>query len=69
MWASRRKHRQRGNAESGSSDADNTGFTGLEGDFEAERRRAASATHEKIAPYAHDDGPTFPDDKLPLTHP
>jgi hypothetical protein len=69
MWGAHGKHRPSSNAESGSPGTDNSGFAGLEGDFEAERRRAASASHEKIEPYVHDDEPPFPDEALPLTHP
>ncbi|TFC07746.1 hypothetical protein [Cryobacterium mannosilyticum] len=44
------------------------GFTGLEGDFEAERRRAAD---EQIEPYEQDqiDKPTLPGSSSGLTHP
>ena len=47
------------------------GFTGLEGDFEAERRRAAEASHERTEPYEDDsvDKPVFPDSTSGLTHP
>ena len=47
------------------------GFTGLEGDFEAERRRAAEASHEQTEPYEDDslDKPVFPDAASGLTHP
>jgi hypothetical protein len=47
------------------------GFTGLEGDFEAERRRAAAATAEHIEPYEDDslDRPVFPEARTGLTHP
>ncbi|WP_166785431.1 hypothetical protein [Cryobacterium cryoconiti] len=47
------------------------GFTGLEGDFEAERRRAAEAADEPIEPYEDDrlDRPAFPDSTSGLTHP
>jgi len=47
------------------------GFTGLEGDFEAERRRAADATNEQIEPYEQDeiDKPTLPGPSSGLTHP
>ncbi|MFC6357430.1 hypothetical protein [Luethyella okanaganae] len=33
---------------------DGPGFTGLEGDFEEERRRAAATEHENTASYEHD---------------
>jgi len=47
------------------------GFTGLEGDFEAERRRAADAADEQIEPYEQDqiDKPTLPGSSSGLTHP
>ena len=47
------------------------GFTGLEGDFESERRRAAEAAHEQTQPYEDDslDKPVFPDSASGLTHP
>ena len=47
------------------------GFTGLEGDFEAERRRAAEAAHEQTEPYEDDslDKPVFPDSTSGMTHP
>lgn len=47
------------------------GFTGLEGDFEAERRRAAAASDESIEPYEQDqiDKPNLPGSSSGLTHP
>ncbi|TFC46384.1 hypothetical protein E3T37_06920 [Cryobacterium sp. TMT2-10] len=47
------------------------GFTGLEGDFEAERRRAAAAAHEPTQAYENDslDKPVFPDSTSGLTYP
>ncbi len=47
------------------------GFTGLEGDFEAERRRAADASDERIEPYEQDgmDRPNLPGSSSGLTHP
>lgn len=47
------------------------GFTGLEGDFEAERRRAAEAAEEPTTPYEDDstDKPRFPESSSGLTHP
>lgn len=46
------------------------GFTGLEGDFEAERRRAAEAAHEPAEPYEGEEGkPTLPGTTSGLTHP
>ena len=62
-----RKVRRRG----GKSEPQIGGFTGLEGDFEAERRRAAAAADEQIEPYEDDslDKPAFPDATSGLTHP
>ena len=47
------------------------GFTGLEGDFEAERRRAAVAADESIEPYEQYeiDKPHLPGATSGLTHP
>lgn len=46
------------------------GFTGLEGDFEAERRRAAEAAHEAAEPYEGEETkPTLPGTTSGLTHP
>ena len=61
--AARKERRQR--------EAQIGGFTGLEGDFEAERRRAAEAAHEQTEPYEDDslDKPVFPDSTSGLTHP
>ena len=43
----------------------------LEGDFEAERHRAAASSHEKIRHYEHgdDDGPVVPGSSSGFTHP
>lgn len=50
--------------------AESYGFTGLEGDFEAERRRAAEATHEPAEPYEGEDGRhPLPGTTGGLTHP
>lgn len=50
--------------------AESFGFTGLEGDFEAERRRAAEAAHEPAEPYeGEDDRPSLPGNSAGLTHP
>ncbi|SDJ82994.1 hypothetical protein SAMN05216282_10116 [Cryobacterium psychrotolerans] len=50
--------------------AESYGFTGLEGDFEAERRRAAEATHEPAEPYEGEDGRhPLPGTAGGLTHP
>lgn len=46
------------------------GFTGLEGDFEAERRRAAAAAHEPAPPYEGEgDKPALPGSAAGWTHP
>ena len=46
------------------------GFTGLEGDFEAERRRAAEAAHEPAEPYEGEgDKPAVPGSTAGWTHP
>jgi hypothetical protein len=50
------------------------GFTGLEGDFEAERRRAAAAGNDPIDPYEpyeqdQIDKPNLPGSSSGLTHP
>lgn len=50
--------------------AESYGFTGLEGDFEAERRRAAEAAHEPAEPYEGEGGrPSLPGTSGGLTHP
>lgn len=50
--------------------AESYGFTGLEGDFEAERRRAAEAAHEPAEPYEGEGGrPSLPGTSSGLTHP
>jgi hypothetical protein len=69
MWGRHGKRSTAGDSERGSSDIGNTGFDGLEGSFDEERRRAAAASHERVEPYGHGDEPPFPDTKLPLTHP
>ncbi|TFC60598.1 hypothetical protein E3O62_07920 [Cryobacterium sp. TMT2-15-1] len=53
------------------SEAQIGGFTGLEGDFEAERRRATEAAHENTGPHEDDsfDKSVFPDSTSGLTHP
>ena len=50
---------------------DRGGFPGLEGDFESERRRAATASHESGEPYEHGEGetPVLPASTSGLTHP
>ncbi|HSP76795.1 MAG TPA: hypothetical protein VLO31_11360 [Cryobacterium sp.] len=62
-WTARKKSRK--------TDTQIGGFTGLEGDFESERRRAAEAAHEQTQPYEDDslDKPVFPDSTSGLTHP
>ena len=45
---------------------DRGGYPGLEGDFEFERRRAASASDESVAPYEHGEGEAV---VLPVTEP
>jgi len=50
--------------------AESYGFTGLEGDFEAERRRAAEAMNEPAEPYEGEDGRhPLPGTTGGLTHP
>lgn len=50
--------------------AESYGFTGLEGDFEAERRRAAEAAHEPAASYeGEEDKPALPGSAAGWTHP
>ena len=50
--------------------AESDGFTGLEGDFEAERRRAAQAAHEPAQPYEGEgDKPALPGSAAGWTHP
>lgn len=46
---------------------DERGFTGLEGDFEAERRRAVGNEHAE--PYEHDENPHLPGGWSGVTHP
>ncbi|MBX0301371.1 hypothetical protein K2F54_15460 [Cryobacterium sp. 1639] len=50
---------------------DRGGYPGLEGDFESERRRAASATGTSVPPYEHGEGerPVLPVTTPGLTHP
>ncbi|WEO76513.1 hypothetical protein BJQ94_14220 [Cryobacterium sp. SO2] len=50
---------------------DRGGYPGLEGDFESERRRAASAGNETVEPYEHGEGdtPVLPAGAPGLTHP
>lgn len=47
--------------------AEERGFTGLEGDFEAERRRAVG--DERSQPYEHDENPHLPGGWSGVTHP
>ncbi|KFF60201.1 hypothetical protein JF66_06015 [Cryobacterium sp. MLB-32] len=47
--------------------AEDRGFTGLEGDFEAERRRAVGS--ERVEPYEHDEKPHLPGGWSGVTHP
>ncbi|MBB5639819.1 hypothetical protein [Cryobacterium roopkundense] len=47
--------------------AEERGFTGLEGDFEAERRRAVG--DERARPYQHDDRSHLPGGWSGVTHP
>lgn len=55
---------------SGKHGSESYGFTGLEGDFEAERRRAAEGAHEAAEPYEGEDrGPTLPGTTSGFTHP
>jgi hypothetical protein len=50
--------------------AESYGFTGLEGDFEAERRRAAEAAHEPAESYeGEEDKPALPGTSAGWTHP
>ena len=50
--------------------AESYGFTGLEGDFEAERRRAAEATREPAPSYeGEEDKPALPGSAAGWTHP
>ena len=50
--------------------AESYGFTGLEGDFEAERRRAAEAAHEPAESYeGEEDKPALPGSAAGWTHP
>ena len=50
--------------------AEGFGFTGLEGDFEAERRRAAAAAHEPAESYeGEEDKPALPGTSAGWTHP
>lgn len=70
---SRKSRRERPPKTADGSDRslDRGGFTGLEGDFEFERRRAAEASHDTIEPYEHgeDDAPSLPPTAPGLTHP
>jgi hypothetical protein len=67
------KHRDRkatGTHKAEKHGAESVGFTGLEGDFEAERRRAAEAAHEPAKPYEGDlEKPVLPAKTAGLTHP
>jgi hypothetical protein len=55
---------------SGFSPYDRGGYSGLEGDFESERRRAASAGRETDAPYDGEGAtPVLPATAPGLTHP
>jgi len=54
----------------GKHGSESDGFTGLEGDFEAERRRAAEAAHEPAQPYEGEgDKPAVPGSTAGWTHP
>jgi len=61
----------RGSKAQESRGASGEGFSGLEGDFEEERRRAASAEAEPTEPYEQDTltRPTLPGTTEGLTHP
>ena len=50
---------------------DRGGYPGLEGDFESERRRAASNSNETAEPYEHGEGESavLPVNTSGLTHP
>jgi len=50
---------------------DRGGYGGLEGDFESERRRAMSASHEASETYEHGEGeaPVLPSTTAGMTHP
>jgi len=55
---------------SGKPGSESYGFTGLEGDFEAERRRAAEAANEAAEPYEGEErGPNLPGTASGFTHP
>ncbi|MGY4857793.1 hypothetical protein [Cryobacterium sp. AP23] len=68
-WKARRRRPERERAADRSFDRG--GYPGLEGDFESERRRAASASDETGAPYEHGEGetPVLPSSAPGLTHP
>ena len=54
----------------GKHGAESYGFTGLEGDFEAERRIAAEAAHEHAESYeGEEDKPALPGSTAGWTHP
>jgi len=55
-------HPARGSKTQGTRSAGTEGFSGLEGDFEEERRRASSAENEPTEPYEQDTltRPTLP---------
>lgn len=68
------KHRDRktsGPKHAANRDAASVGFTGLEGDFEAERRRAAAVSNDPVEPYeqGEDEKPVLPGKTAGLTHP
>ena len=64
-------HPARGSTSPAKGTADVDGFSGLEGDFEEERRRAANAAGGPTAPYEQDTvtRPTLPGSAEGLTHP
>jgi hypothetical protein len=69
--ARRERPARRTPAERAADRARDGGYSGLEGDFESERRRAAMASHENIEPYEHGeaDPPVLPSTTAGLTHP
>jgi hypothetical protein len=70
MFTKRRDRKATGTRKAEKRGAESVGFTGLEGDFEAERRRAAAAAHEPAAPYEGElDKPVLPGKTSGLTHP
>jgi len=69
--AADKDHPARGSKTPGARAAGVEGFSGLEGDFEEERRRAANAAAEPTEPYEQDTvtRPTLPGTTEGLTHP